>query len=86
MQAHTDGRFDRLERQVDALNGVIGCNRKAIERLDASLEVLHAKVREVDQKPQGIDQPVERVEEQVTELRSEVSEVLAWVRTQRDSE
>ena len=65
LRRHVDERFDDLTNKVDALNGVVAANGKAIHRLDASLEVLHAKVREVDRKAQDIDERVRRVEGQV---------------------
>ncbi len=107
LQSQINSRFDGLNVKLDALNGVVGGNRKAIDRLDASLEVLHAKVRGVDSKLQEVDEQVrgvdsklqevdERVQrvadtqreqgESIDELRGEVTEILAWVRTQRDSE
>ena len=96
LRRHIDDRFDALTDNVEALNGVVAGNRKAIERLDASLEVLHAKVREVDRKAQGIqgiDERVQSVEERVQRVEKTqiqqgeaITEILAWVRTQRDAE
>ena len=91
LRRHIDDRFDALTNNVEALNGVVAGNGKAIQRLDASLEVLHAKVREVDRKAdgieervQGIDERVQRVEETQNQQSEALAEILAWVRTQRD--
>ena len=79
MQYHFDSRFDDLASRVDALNGVVGGNRKAIDRLDASLEVLHAKVRAVDVKLQEVDGRVTKVQADVTKVQADVTKVQAGV-------
>ena len=75
LRRHIDDRFDALTNNVEALNGVVAGNGKAIQRLDASLEVLHAKVREVDRKADGIDERVQRVEERVQGIDERVQRV-----------
>ena len=75
LRRHIDDRFDALTNNVEALNGVVAGNGKAIQRLDASLEVLHAKVREVDRKAEGIDERVRSVEERVQGIDERVQRV-----------
>ena len=69
------GKLDSMDVKLDALNGVVGGNHKAIGRLDASLEVLHAKVRRVDERVQVIDEKVRRVDERVQVIDEKVQEV-----------